>query len=61
MITICRYAFKTFKDNNFLGTRYKNADGTWGPYKFITYGDAERQGAALASAFRNLGIDPVCL
>jgi long-subunit acyl-CoA synthetase (AMP-forming) len=53
------YAFKKYSQNNFLGTRQKNADGTWGGYKFITYAEAERQAAALASAFRELGIAPV--
>lgn len=60
-VRVHRYAFENFANNKFLGTRYKNADGTWGPYKFITYSEAARQSAALAAAFRDLGIEPVRL
>lgn len=53
-----QFAFKNYKNNPFLGTRQKNSDGTWGGYKFISYGEAERLGGAFASALRDLGLGP---
>lgn len=56
---LCRYAFKNFKNNKFLGTRSRNADGTWGGYNFLSYGDVERLGSAFGSALRDLGLNAV--
>jgi len=52
-----QYAFKNFKNNKFLGTRSRNADGTWGGYNFLSYGDVERLGSAFGSALRDLGLN----
>lgn len=47
-----------YPDNDCLGVRVKNADGTAGAYQFKTYKQVSDEVALLASGLRAIGVDP---
>lgn len=49
---------KDRKDEDFLGTREKNADGTFGAYKWSTYGQVQNKAHRIARAIKKLDLAP---
>lgn len=47
-----------YRDEEFLGSREKKEDGTFGDYKWLTYGDVEDLAQNLARGIRKLDLAP---
>ena len=49
---------RRFPQKNFLGTRAKNADGTFGAYEWLSYTQVDRNVSNLARGIKKLGLCP---
>jgi long-chain acyl-CoA synthetase len=50
--------FKNHKSRDFMGTRIKNADGSFGKYVFKTYGEIQEQVNNLGSGIKHMDLCP---
>ena len=49
---------RTHPNKHFLGTRAKNADGTFGAYQWLSYGEVNTNVTNLARGIKKLGFCP---